>query len=485
MSIKIEQVQQRKELQEEIDTLLKKHGDLESSSRIRESITKLTEKREALKPKLEQAQNKAKIIEKLEKLGEVKDCATELNEIKDALTAAQTELLTVHDQIENGSGALGKAVCPTCFQPVDPDKIGPEINRLKTTKKLLTFSIDKLKKEKSSLEDGIIKWQKSKELTAVLDSIKVVESYNELKTVLTETENLFDILKIKVKAAEQYEKMKEALALLCTDDPVSMLEEFEKITSKIQSLEERVLTANKYSVLKERLDKIEIRECTKQKENVEVDYNSNNDRLISISTNLEKLRRDIQNYRTDEETIKELRASFEKNEGTIKLVRYLNYLDKSLPVLKKHKLHEIVNAITEVLPKFIDVLFTEQSLSFVADETNEASVELMAKRPGGVWVPVKALSGGEKKRLSICLIWTLHMLARRHVGLLILDEIDNGLDLVGVEALKKLIEEKKSSVDTILLTSQRESVLGPYIDQTWSVIKNNNESRLIKGEVQC
>jgi len=151
--------------------------------------------------------------------------------------------------------------------------------------------------------------------------------------------------------------------------------------------------------------------------------------------------------------------------------------------LKKRRLHEIIEGVREVLPRYASIMFAhEPNTLFVVDEADE-SIDLVCRRVVDgqhVMVPVKGLSGGEKQRLNVALTFTLHGLldANKKPDCLILDEVDRGLDEAGVESLMTLVHEVQGQYGTVIMTSHRAQITGAKFDAVWLVTKDNEVSEL-------
>lgn len=161
----------------------------------------------------------------------------------------------------------------------------------------------------------------------------------------------------------------------------------------------------------------------------------------------------------------------------------LTALLKSLRKLRAVRLRGVVRAISEVLPRYTSVMFQEPGLVFRIDEADEYSLDLVALRRTGdqeVTIPANALSGGERRRLSVSLLFTMHDLLNptKRLDLLILDEVDYGLDASGVRALMRLVEQCRRRYGTVLMTSHRNEIRKAHFDQVWRIIRENGESRI-------
>jgi ABC-type Mn2+/Zn2+ transport system ATPase subunit len=78
------------------------------------------------------------------------------------------------------------------------------------------------------------------------------------------------------------------------------------------------------------------------------------------------------------------------------------------------------------------------------------------------------------------LLFTLHALLdpTKRPDLLVLDEVDKGLDEKGVASLMALVNEVRMQYGTVIMTSHRTEISGADFDRVWRVTKVNEESSL-------
>lgn len=105
------------------------------------------------------------------------------------------------------------------------------------------------------------------------------------------------------------------------------------------------------------------------------------------------------------------------------------------------------------------------------------------------WADYGGLSGGEKRRVDLALLFALadvyqqrYGLPHRLLGVLILDEVFGYLDVDGEEAAVDVLQELGQST-TVFVVSHTEA-LRHYFDTVWTVQKTQGVSRLHTGESQ-
>jgi DNA repair exonuclease SbcCD ATPase subunit len=149
--------------------------------------------------------------------------------------------------------------------------------------------------------------------------------------------------------------------------------------------------------------------------------------------------------------------------------------------LKIAQLKKVCNAICRTLPKYTTIMFQEPRVEFFVDNDPESTdIEFFVRRftpEGTSEYPVGKLSGGEKKRLAVAMIFSLAELVspRKRCNLVILDEVGDGLDPIGEEAFASQLLPKLSQ-DTVICTSHRSGIEAAQFDKHWTVEKKDNIS---------
>lgn len=151
--------------------------------------------------------------------------------------------------------------------------------------------------------------------------------------------------------------------------------------------------------------------------------------------------------------------------------------------LKIHQLKKVCNAICRTLPKYTTIMFQEPRVEFFVDnDPDSTDIEFYVRRftpEGTEEYPVGKLSGGEKKRLAVAMIFSLAELVspRKRCNLVILDEVGDGLDPIGEEAFaSQLLPQLRQ--DTVICTSHRPGIEAAQFDEHWTVTKKDNRSVL-------
>jgi len=297
---------------------------------------------------------------------------------------------------------------------------------------------------------------------------------------------------------QQHQDLEAELAVLPGDDLDGILREQQSLASAIPSYTDIRDNLKQVAVLKDRLDAIpkvtgdpeafreELENLEADEQNTRVKYDKT---VASIAVLIEQHGR-VTLLLGQVKDIEEKMAEFDKLRHQ-QLV--LGQAVKAVPRLKRRKLHQISCAIRDVLPRYAGLMFSHEPNTTFQVEDDEEGFDLLVQRvvhvaqgdgskavPEAFHVPVKGLSGGEKQRLSVALVFTLHGLLDpgKQPDILILDEVDYGLDDNGVASLMALIEEIKGNYGTVIMTSHRPQISGAVFDVVWEASKKDHVSTI-------
>lgn len=495
----IKDVKQRQKLLADADELVKEIDETRYDD-IDTDIEEGHRRRGDLKVLIKGLKDRADIEVKLEGLDSELDAA-DLGEqiafIEKNLAAQKQKYKDGLEQHKKLEADIESGVCPECKRPFDA-KFSVEEMQAKA---------DALAEELQDLYDAMVKPKKNlTRLKSQLDEAKEVAEYKvkladlpegDLDAAVDERNELKAKLErlVEIRDAVNEAKRLRSRAEQLPDLPLDQLEsDLLAVVANIERLKKESDLLTKAADLDERIGKLP---WLAKREEIERDLEIAEDSHAELESSIEKLQRDAAVASAGLETRRELEAALADVDGQIsdtetlhRRQQVLQYAIKAVTKLKKRKLHKIVCAIRDVLPRYAGVMFShEPNTSFIIDDDGGSgeSLDLLARRvvhihgrPEAVIVPVKGFSGGERQRLSVALLFTLHSLLdpSKKPDVLILDEFDKGLDEVGIASLMALVSEVKDKYSTVIMTSHRAQIAGARFDRVWPVTKENEVSTL-------
>jgi DNA repair exonuclease SbcCD ATPase subunit len=461
-----------------------------------ENIRGLHEERNNTRALIQQLVERADLEKKIAGLGAFGDA----DKLQDQITKAESALavrrdkyrsgMDEHKQLEATIAEFKSGVCPTCKRPMNVEE--------------MTARRDDLAEELNALYQSM---QEPKaalvEMRSDLEAAKVGKRLRDALTKLPEGDlarqrdhlERTDATLTRVTAIQERvvtaRALEAQLKKLPKTDHLSVLEDdLSEADSKLLDLRQLHKKLTQVLFIQSQLSKlVEVKRAK-----VERDILVADDAYAEVEKDGEDVRRRLTvvetmlaNQRRLRDELGEVEAQVNALESIRRQQKVLQHAVTSLPKLKKRKLHKIVCAIRDVLPRYAGTMFShEPNTSFMVDD-DEESVELIARRMvkvhdtlEPVFIPVKGFSGGEKQRLSVALLFTLHSLLdpTKRPDVLILDEVDKGLDEKGIASLMALVNEVKNEYGTVIMTSHREQISGASFDRVWVVEKKNEESHL-------
>lgn len=127
--------------------------------------------------------------------------------------------------------------------------------------------------------------------------------------------------------------------------------------------------------------------------------------------------------------------------------------------IRVHQLEKVMNLITDVLPLYTSMMFEATRKYSFYSECDAGNISIYVKRidsEGEYTHDISTLSGGEAKRIAVCIILAVAKirLAKKSSNLLVLDEVDSQMDPGGRFCfVNELLPYIKSSFDTVFVVS--------------------------------
>lgn len=476
-----------------LDDLSPPDEDLEVLQTKLEKLTTERERLKALKPQVERRQVlETKLADMPNIEIDIEEEAKRKQQCIDSLANARSQITLVKETLTKYT-QLDTAICPTCGQDVDQEHVQNEVDslneKLQVQRKIVTSSKQDLKE----IEDRISLHEKQSKIKVELNNLPDIKDFDvQLKKVRTELK----ITKADFDCAKDYAQVQEELSRIelpdtpheeCQSDLDQLLKRIQKAADRRDGIKQALTLLAKAEAIEEIDEDLHARKLSIAEETVK-DLRPALMTLASKTALMKEQRRS--RLRLEKE-----QAKLEAELSNLDKLKHENYilqtLSKAVPKLKKRQLHQVVSAIRDVLPRYTSIMYTESPpVHFVLDEDKEDAIDIQMERTlydpdtghnSKIRIPVAGLSGGEKKRLSVSLLFTLHDLLApsKRIDLLILDEVDDGLDSLGVSSLMSIVKHCKETYGTVIMTSQRAEISGTAFDKVWTVKKKNNISEIL------
>lgn len=394
-------------------------------------------------------------------------------------------------------------VCPVCNSSLS--------KKIKIDSKKLEEDIECSKRKKADL---IRQKEKAIELKEAKEKIKKFKSVKNID----EVESDIKILKRKIEKIEnnireglkyemynsQAEKIKTKITISYEDAKKIKVESEEKI----KEIEEWVTQFTYIAKKKKEISRI----CSEY----EITEDDTEEELLLISSSIAKKENKIEKFRTTLEKLQNkygsiknsLDSIIEKIEKQKKLSAKLECIPKlkkkkefltnlvyaySNKGLKAQKIESILEALKIKLQEYTSILFSERGIDFdIKGDNTKFSIMCVRRDSKGKEVSrydVRTLSGGEKARFSLAVVFALDDITSpdMKVNFKVLDEIDAKLDDIGKSVLiDQFIPMLRKKTNTLFIISHDKDVRESNIyKHKLYVIKKHDESRikLVKQQV--
>jgi DNA repair exonuclease SbcCD ATPase subunit len=415
-------------------------------------------------------------------------------DVPERLKDAQGSLGVIKHQLDEAKqnikklSKLTEAECPACGQSLDVAAIAEQreksevvVRTMQAAHSTTTTEVGALRKLSESLDEynklsAQIGELPNDDLVAHKDSIGLVEA--ELETM----EEILHQARENGRISKRLAEIVAALVEFPDSLDLSKLEDYRESASK---LEKSLTKLETIKALKEQFSGMDEIEILPEEEYAHVAEMAEfyREALSSLAVHKQEA---ITNRKTAE-TLQNRLSELDTQLLVWESVQLRKSLFEAMKVaygpkgLKTHQLKKVCNAICRTLPKYTTIMFQEPRVEFFVDnDPDSTDIEFFVRRftpEGTEEYPVGKLSGGEKKRLAVAMIFSLAELVspRKRCNLVILDEVGDGLDPIGEEAFATQLLPKLFQ-DTVICTSHRSGIEAAQFDSHWTVTKKDNAS---------
>jgi len=417
------------------------------------------------------------------------DVLHRLKDAEETLSVTKHNLAEAQNSLQK-TAKLTEATCPTCGQALDQKAIEEQRKRAEKTVITLTSVLKNTKVEISALNNLVKKLETYEKLSAQLSELpkgSIEDKKNTLNVYEQQTQQLNSILekaKDNSKIAKKLSEVVSAISSYPDNLDVSKIEEYKEKAKKLDKAIGKLETLKK---LKNKFADMEKIELISDK-NYEIlvkkfkFYEKALSKLPKIEAEAEYKREQTEKLLNRLKAAEDGLEDWEHTQRRKSLFEAMKaaYGPKGLKILQ---LKKICNAICKTLPKYTTIMFQEPRVEFFVDnDPDSMDIEFYIRRflPSGIEeYPVGKLSGGEKKRLAVAMIFSLSELVspRKHCNLIVLDEVGDGLDPIGEEAFSCQLLPNLCQ-DTVICTSHRPGIEAAKFDKQWIVTKEENRSDL-------
>lgn len=383
--------------------------------------------------------------------------------------------------------ALNNDICPTCKRPYDADACSVqdyEAQLKRVQQQLRDYSTDvhdltaelKNTTEYEDLKAKIEAIGASANTTDIQKQIGRLSQEESRLVGLLEAENIRSTLErqladLPAESTLELQKQKKATEA-ALDKSKLLLDVVRRVYEKLAKL--RLLPKGKVAAVKQRL--IEAGRTIRE---------ANND-IIALGTELGSLERRHEKLSSLATRKLKIEHGIAETKTTQTEIKCLEGLKKAFGPsgLKRERFRSILADATEqTVPYYTRLLWPKRNVELaLAEEGSAVKFELHRE---GLVTGSRLLSGGERNKAGLSLLFGMRDLKEKYTGLqtnlLILDEPFGNLDAYGTSCLLGVLAELRRRFGTVMVIGNQNDVLASdEWDQTWWVIRENDEARLYR-----
>lgn len=384
-----------------------------------------------------------------------------LGTTREKLSVAKASLSALEAELSK-LNALGD-VCFTCLRPVSSDEkqvwIDDRQRVLTATKK----TIDRLSATYEVLVETKTSFDADRKLR---DQIANLESTLSGQGVVN-VANLKDDIKSLTDAAASHIRYLELEAKLSSVDDVLDLSEIERL---------RVRWAERIDLLQQYVDLHgQVGDVVLPVEQDDVDRLDAT--VTALAAEQGRARSDLATLRAELAIVQRLVRSREQIVEDRAFVvtkaakhRVLHTLHLSLKDIRRLRLHDSAQLLAQRLPVYLKTLFHGEDIRVdVADEEDSFDLVLYKTNTS---IPLAGLSGGQKAKLGLAVLFAFTRLVNRQSNMLVLDEPYTNLDASSRAACYEILRDllgTDQSLTSIFVMSHEQDLKNQRFDQRWYI----------------
>jgi DNA repair exonuclease SbcCD ATPase subunit len=426
-----------------------------------------------------------------EKLPQVRQIG---DDVPERLKDAQGSLSVIKHQLEESKtnitklAKLTESECPTCGQSLDTEAIAEQLTKAEGMAKTMKSALKTTTTEVAALRGLCDTMDEYNRLAAQIGELPTIdltehrESIDETEKGIPLMQEVLEQARENVRISKRLAELVESLVEFPDSLDVSKLEDYREKSSKLEKSLGKLETIK---VLKEQFSGMEEIDIIPDDEYAHISEMA--EFYQNAVTELAIQKQQAEASKKTAETLQNRLSELDTQLSVWESVQLRRSLFEAMKAaygpkgLKIHQLKKVCNAICRTLPKYTTIMFQEPRVEFFVDnDPDSTDIEFFVRRfgpEGTKEYPVGKLSGGEKKRLAVAMIFSLAELVspRKRCNLVILDEVGDGLDPIGEEAFASQLLPKLSQ-DTVICTSHRSGIAAAQFDTHWTVTKKDNVS---------
>jgi DNA repair exonuclease SbcCD ATPase subunit len=415
----------------------------------------------------------AELLQPLQQRQHVADASLKAKKIE------AVQFRTTLEECETGT-------CPTCHRELDLSQTIELLQETEAEAARLLAEVDAAGVEVAGIQDEMQRAERRDRLAEKLSGLPEGDA-QAAQERLQEAHEQYRRVRAGRAAAVERAALQRRLAAFPEVDAVETEVKLQRVETLLTAVTDELERAGQAVALDQQLANvtdIDVEATEQFCRAAEAEQQRVEDAVAAVHERMTRAQVAADDYEALTRELEEAAAELERLAEPRRRVHVLNYSITAVQKLKRRKLHQVIESVRDCLPRFASTMFShEPNTRFVVSGDDE-SLDLTCRRQvdgSVVDIPVKSLSGGEKQRLSVALVFTLHALlhARKRPDLLILDEVDRGLDDVGIASLMSLVRSVRQQYGTVIMTSHRSQIAGAAFDRTWTVTKQDETSCLI------
>lgn len=462
-------------------------------SQVDDCQSKITDQNTEISKLATEQQNEISVIntnkedEKKALLKQVEDYQSQITSQNSEMSKLVTETSLKTNELNLIEKWFTNDTCPTCNRKLD--RTAEEIQTKTNEKTELTNAIQGFQNQMDSIKNSI--QENQDKITALKEQVSGIDvKYtNQIDDVKTKYEQKGQQHRDNIDTIKtQITQLKEQIAAIDVKYSGQIDEVNNKYVQKGQQHRDNI-NALKAQITSLQNANTALSNQKQQLETEKVRLEGDNTQLnLQLTGIADKLKETVDQGKEYRSLVDQLTQQMDTDKSEVESIKkdkeMMNFFYQQLGpkgALRPYLLSRDIVFLNSCLKRYVNKFFEDTEVYLTVPSQTEKDIKIIVKPKTGLVTPVSSLSGGERKRVDLCIQLALYDLVQStatfHINFVCFDEIESALDAAGIRALIDVVEERQDIIPTILWISNRDEVIECIKDKI-VVTKINGESEV-------
>jgi len=385
---------------------------------------------------------------------------------------------------------LEQGVCPTCKQPIRGTK--KDIAAMRSEQQGLRSELEGVVQERRDTDRVLGQLNAYRDAKSRLAALPEARSEVEIQQEMAQLRRSEKKLQAALSVQQQRGKLEAQLAAIPAESQspelLDRIAAAERERAEIEAVHVAVVNILNYIQRIVQLPKGDVGKLQERVGRRTREVRELGPRIARASTAASEIEAERRHVADLEQRRATIENGLTERRQMVNRSRYLDALKYCFgrQGLKLDRFRAILQDATQTtVPVYTDMFWPRRNVMLDLVEQG-TSVKFELQRIDGPSVDSRLLSGGERTKAGMAILFGLRDLKERYTGtrsnLLVIDEPSNNMDPMGISRLMQVLQALKEKFATIIVIGNQNDIIGSRgWDQVWWAVRENNEATLYRN----